>query len=116
MSRPNAHARSQSGSWPETTARLLRGLVRWVLWPLLKWGLIVTLPFGALLRGSMYAYQQQWPLPPALLAGFAAAFLVLLLHMTRACGWANGTEAAHRFRTLRTKALLVLVVPCVFQG
>jgi len=29
----------------------------------------------------MYAYQQQWPLPLALLAGFAAAFLVLLLYV-----------------------------------
>jgi len=36
--------------------------------------------------------------------------------VTWACGWANSTEAAHRFRTLRTKALLVLVVLGVFQG
>lgn len=96
--------------------RLGIGLVRWILWPTLKWGLIASLPFGALLRGSMYAYQHQWPLPLALGAGFAAAFLVLLLYATWVYLRLTGDETVYRVRTLRRKALGVLVVLGLFQG
>ncbi len=115
-SRPDEAPRAQSRDGRNPAARLLRGLLRWVLWPLLKWGLIVALPFGALLRGSMYAYQQQWPLWLALGAGFAAAFLVLLLYVTWAYRWVAGRRAAYRLRTLRIQALLVLLGLGVFQG
>jgi hypothetical protein len=114
--RLDKHTRSQTqGRWGRTT-RLFRGLLRWGLWPLLKWGLIVGLPFGALLRGSTYAYQQQWPLPLALGAGLAAAFLILLLYVTWVHARVCGAKAAYRRRALRIKALLVLVGLGVFQG
>jgi hypothetical protein len=92
------------------------GLLRWVLWPLLKWGLIAALPFWALLRGSLFAYHHQWPTSLALLAGFATAFLVLLGYAIWGHVWSKGTEAAYRTRALRWKALGVLVVLGLFQG
>jgi hypothetical protein len=97
-------------------ARVGIGLVRWLLWPLLKWGLIAALPFWALLRGSVYVYQHGWPLPLALLAGFTAAFVVLLAYVTWAYVWMAGPEAAYRVRVFRWKALGVLVGLGLFQG
>jgi hypothetical protein len=90
--------------------------VRWVLWPALKWGAIVALPFGALLRGSRVAYQHEWPLFLALGAGFAAAFLVLLVYGTWMYFWVSGPGTAYRGRTIRRKALAILVVLGAFQG
>jgi hypothetical protein len=108
--------RSSSTSERGWAARLGIGLVRWILWPALKWALIVSLPFGALLRGATYAYQQQWPLPLALGAGFATAFLVLLLYATGVYLRMKGAETTYQFRTLRRKALGVFVVLGLFQG
>lgn len=63
----------------------------------------------------MYAYHQQWSLPLALGAGFAAAFL-LLLYATGVNLRMRRHETVYRFRTLRRKALGVLVVLDLFQG
>lgn len=117
----NRTTRESRWDAPETNergwaARVSIGLVRWLLWPLLKWGMIAALPFWALLRGSVYVYQQTWPLPLALLMGFAAAFLVLLAYVTWAYFWVTGAETAYRARTFRWKALGVLVGMGLFQG
>lgn len=91
-------------------------MVRWILWPLLKWGLIVTLPFVVLLRGSVYAYQQHVPMWIALLAGFAGAFLVLFLYATWAYLRVKPTDTAYTVHAVRTKALVVLVGLSAFHG
>lgn len=95
--------------------RILVGLVRWVFWPVLKWGALAALPFWALLRGSVYVYQQQWPLPIAMLAGFGAAFLVLLVYVTWVYFRVKDPATQYRFRTFRWKALGVLAVLGTFQ-
>lgn len=97
-------------------ARVLGRLARWVLWPALKWGAIAALPFWALLRGSVFVYQQQWPLPLAMLAGFLTAFLVLLVYVTWAYLQIRDPATRYRFWTFRWKALAVLVVVGLFQG
>ena len=88
----------------------------WVLWPVMKWMVIAALPFGALLRGTLHAYEQQWPLPLAMLAGFLAAFVVLFLYVSWVYLRFKSAESAYRFRTFRTKAIGVLLVLAVFQG
>ncbi len=90
--------------------------MRWVLWPLLKWSLVVSLPFVTLLRGSLYAYQQHWPVWLALLAGFTAAFLVLFLYATWAYLRLKPDGIAYGRRTIQMKALAVLIALGVFQG
>lgn len=107
--------RSASRTEKRWTIRLLIGLVRWVLWPVLKWGTIAALPFWALLRGSVFVYQQQWPFLLAMIAGFVAAFLVLLAYVTWAYLRVKDPATRYRFRTFRWKALAVLVVLGLFQ-
>jgi hypothetical protein len=99
-------ARGSVGSW----------ILRWLLWPLLKWSLIIALPFAALLRGSVYAYQQHGPVWIALLVGFAGAFVVLFLYATWAYLRAKPTGTQYSLRTVRTKALVVLIGLSAFQG
>jgi hypothetical protein len=101
---------------PEWGRRMLvRGVVRG-LWLLVKWAGIAALPFWALLRGSVFVYQQQWPLPVAMLAGFGAAFLVLFVYVTWAYFRVAGTATEYRVRAFRGKVLLVLAVLGTFQG
>ena len=115
MGRRSARPSGEGGnrSWG---VRVLVGLVRWVLWPVLKWGTLAALPFWALLRGSVYVYQQQWPLPIAMLAGFGAAFLILLAYVTWVYFRVKSPSTGYRFRTFRWKALGVLVLLGAFQG
>lgn len=102
---------------PESSGgSLVGGVARWILRPLLKWGLIVSLPFVALLRGTLYAYQQHGFTTLALGAGFAAAFLVLFLYTTWVYVHVTPEDEAYRFRTVRRQALAVLVGLSVFQG
>jgi len=91
-------------------------LARWILWPLLKWGLIVSLPFVALLRGTLHAYQSHWPVSLALLAGFAAAFLVLFLYVTWTYLRLKPEGVAYGRRAILGKALAVLIALSAFQG
>lgn len=89
--------------------------LRWILWPLLKWGSIVALPFVLLMRVSLYAYLAQWPLPVAMGGGFLAAFVVLLLYV----GWGYvrySGDPLYRGAKLRNHAIMVFVVLSIFQG
>jgi len=98
------------------SGRVMGGLIRWVLWPALKWGALAALPFWALLRGTVYGYQQAWPLFLAMIAGFGATFLVLLIYVLWVYFRVKGPATRYRFRTFRRKALGVLVVLSLFQG
>lgn len=114
---PSQNRTRKKPSGPTSGGRgKLSWTARWILWPLLKWGLIVSLPFVALLRGTLYAYQQHWPTPLPLLAGFAAAFLVLLLYTIWAYARVAPEGTAVRGRTVRRQALAVLVGLSALQG
>lgn len=91
-------------------------IARRLLWPLLKWCLILALPFVALLRGSLHAYQHHWPVWLAITAGFAAAFLVLFFYASWAYLSVKSEKTAYGLRTVRTKALVVLLGLSAFQG
>ena len=101
---------------PDRRLRALGWIVWRILWPLLRWGLIVSLQFVALLRGTLYAYQQHWPTPLALLAGFAAAFLVLLLYTIWAYVRVIPEGMAVRGRTVQRQTLAVLLGLSMLQG
>jgi hypothetical protein len=87
-----------------------------MVWPVLKWTAIVSLPFVAMIRGAVFGYQQHWPLLLALAAGFLAAFCILFLYVTYAYVRVAGPESSYGVRTFRTKAILVLVGLSLFQA
>lgn len=95
---------------------MLGRIGRWILWPLLKWGLIASLPFFALLRGTLYAYQQHWPTPLTLLGGFAAAFLVLFVYTAWASLRVIPEGTVYPARTVQWQVLAILVGLGALQG
>jgi hypothetical protein len=88
---------------------------RWILWPFLKWGGVVALPFVALIRGGQFLYHQHWPLPLAMGGGLLAAALVLLLYGAWIYVWWTGRRIGG-LRALRGPAVAVLVGVGLFQG
>ena len=107
---------SDSESNGGTSSSVLGWVLRGIVWPLLKWGAIVSLPFVAMMRGAVVGYQHQWPLFLALGAGFLAAFCILFLYVTWAYVRFVGWDAPYRIRTFRMKVVLVLVGLSFFQA
>ncbi|MFK7968944.1 MAG: hypothetical protein AB8F95_01185 [Bacteroidia bacterium] len=59
----------------------MKFLLRAILW-IIKWVLIIALPFFTLVRGAVWAYHSwDWPTWAALLGGAVAAFIVLWVYL-----------------------------------
>lgn len=78
--------------------------------------LMVLLPFFVLIRGSVWLYEQyQWPSWLALLAMLGVVFLLLLIYVAMVYDAIRGPGRMTR-RSIRFKALLVLVLMLSFVG
>jgi hypothetical protein len=85
------------------------------VWPLLKWGTLVLLPFVVLVRGGLFVHHQGAPVPVVVGAGFLAAGTVLMGY----AGWAHRRLTGAlpvRAGVLKRQAIAVLVAMTVLQG
>jgi hypothetical protein len=95
---------------------LMKFVLRAVLW-LIKWFLIIVLPFFTLIRGAVWAYHAwMWPTWAALAAGALAAFVILWVYLivlyVTVFGVKKLTEASLKTKT--ALAAIGLAVYCTF--
>lgn len=94
----------------------MKSILRGILW-LIKWLLIIALPFFTLIRGSVWAYHVwDWPTWAALIAGAVVAFVVLWVYLivvyVAVFGAKKLTEGSVKAKT--ALAAIALAVYCTF--